>query len=159
MIPVYQDTFGHQEGNCAWACIASIFELCLDDLRGERSGPTDYNLRVWTEENLPDHEYHYVDRARNYHLVPGPSVPEHPYPERWCYDVPEGPFLPPEPEYWIGVIFSLEITRPPEDPYYPMPGLHAVVMRGIEMVHDPHPRNPWPRPTPPIVAMSWWTTR
>jgi hypothetical protein len=154
MKPVYQDRRGYGQGNCVWACVASIFEIPLELLR--YPPPCEADLRRWTAFHQPYREFHYADLSTNYRLVDG-------YPEapgvgtsRWAYDLCEpGDYEPPEVEFWIASIPSPGLKLPVEDPYYPMPALHAVVMRGDTCVHDPNPDyriNPHPQ----VVAAEWW---
>lgn len=158
MIPVYQERFGWGEGDCVWATLASIFEIPYPEMGTERIASPHYSdVRKWTECRFPYLEYHYEDWSVNYRLVPGPSIPEHPSPTRWAYDVPDE-FEPPVEGYWMGTIHSLSLRAPLESAYYGMPGLHAVVMKGRKLVHDPNPHNVHEKP-PQLVMASWWTER
>lgn len=157
MKPVYQDRFGLGQGNCAWACVASLFEISLDDLRFPP--PTDDNLREWTNLNMPDTEFHYRDLGFNYRVVEGYPDVEGVGTGRWAYDLPDE-WDPPAADYWLASVNSLGLKRPVEDSYYPMPALHMVVMRGRDLVHDPNPKYAARMPyTPTVVAQSWWTKK
>lgn len=151
MRPVFQDRFGYGEGNCAWACVASILEIDLDDLRFPP--PTDADLLAWTEQHT-SLRYNFVDLGTNFRVVGGfpdaPSVGT----GRWTYDLP-AEWTPPPTEFWMATINSLGLERPVSDPYYPMPALHAVVMQGRKIAHDPNPAYALPY-DPTVVAMSWW---
>ena len=53
MKPIEQTIFGFERGNCMQACIASIFEVPLDDIPnfmkdGERN--YEYNLKKWCKD-------------------------------------------------------------------------------------------------------------
>lgn len=147
MIPVFQDRFGFGTGNCAWACVASILGVDLDALRFPP--PTTEDLLAWTQENTSFY-YNWADLGSNYRLVDLEGIGE-----RWTYDLPEE-WTPPPVEFWMGTIFSPGLERDVSDPYYPMPALHAVVMRGRELIHDPNPAYEVPY-EPTVVGMSWWT--
>jgi hypothetical protein len=154
---VYQDKFGHGEGNCAWACVASIFDLDIEAVRYP-AGPSLDDLRLWTKNHYPALTLHGRDLGFNYRIVRGgykrvPRVGT----GRWTYDIPVT-WTAPTPGYWLASIFSLKLKRPIEDPYYPMPNLHMVVMKGRELVHDPHPSYAELVPYQPTVVMqTWWT--
>jgi hypothetical protein len=80
-----------------------------------------------------------------------------PVPERWTYDLPET-WEPPVDYHWLASIYSPRLKRPVEDPYYPLPALHMVVMKGPVMVHDPNPDYADQVPYEPTVVMqTWWT--
>lgn len=158
MKPVYQDRFGYGEGNCVWACIASIFEIPLESLHGERAGPCDADLTKWTDRAMPHLEYRYEDCAYDYELVPGPSTEKHPHPERWTYKVP-ATFKPPPVQFWGATVWSPKLKHPIDSPWYGMPGLHMVVMEGDKMIHDPNPNYTHDELYSPVVAKSWWTAR
>lgn len=150
---VYQDRFGNGKGNCAWACIATIFGLSLDDLRYPPPYTTD--ILRWTEETYPGLAYNNVDHGRNYRIVEGfPDVPGVGS-GRWTYDLPDD-YDPPPAEFWMATVFSPGLKRGVEDPYYPMPGLHAVVMQGKTLYHDPNPAYETPRDVTPVVMKTWW---
>jgi hypothetical protein len=158
MIPVFQDSFGFGNGNCAWACIASIFELSIEDVQ-DGGPPTDDDLVRWTRKHFPALAYQILDLGYDYDVVHG-------YPDckgvgtgRWTYKVRET-WEPPDASvtdgYWMATVPSQTLKRPIKDPYYPMPALHAVVMKGRECVHNPNPKN-FLDPNPQVIMQSWWT--
>lgn len=158
MIPVYQHSFGYGKGSCAWACVASIFEVSIESLKIDKiMPPTDTDLAKFTACRWPAIQFHYEDLACDYELIDGPSVPEHPHPKRWSYAAPET-FEPPPVEFWMATVFSPGLKRPVGDPYYPMPALHAVVMQGDKLAHDPNPNYTHSELYSPVVAKSWWTS-
>lgn len=167
MIPVFQDRHGFGQGNCVWACVASIFEIPLDTLRYPPADDAD--LEAWTVKNRPSLVFHHLDFAYDFEVVEGyPDIGDLGGTGRWSYKVPEeweapfdpGPWITPAPlDFWIASIPSPGLERPVEDPYYPMPALHAVVMYGKELVHDPHADYECPRKIETVERCSWWTRR
>lgn len=159
MKPVFQDTFGHGNGNCAWACVASIFELSLPEAQGVFGPPDESELRIWTRMKLPDMTFHSIDLGYDYEVVDGYPDCEGVGTGRWTYKV-AADWEPPDASatggYWMATIPSQKLVRPVEDPYYPMFALHAVVMFGRLCVHDPNPNNR-PDPSPLVVDQHWWT--
>lgn len=153
MIPVTQTTLYDPDddtrGNCIAACIASIFETDIDhiDLRG---GPTWHDIWDWTEKYMPDLKFFNQDYGTNYRVEDGV----------WKYDFPEPDTVkhPPgfEDDYWILSAESPRIILQSGE-FKGMPGLHAVVMKGNDIVWDPHPNakeegqqvGRW-------VQRSWW---
>lgn len=158
MKPVFQDSFGFANGNCAWACTASIFELPLEDFpRPPFSGNQAWF--DWTKANKPHLSFNNVDLGYDYDIVDGfPDVPNWGT-GRYTYKVREK-WEPPDARatggYWIAIVPSQGLARPAEDAYYPMPALHAVVMLSRECVHNPHPSHTL-EPYPKVVAQTWWT--
>ncbi len=159
MRPVFQDQFGYGSGNCAWACIASIMECEIDDLgcRGLAS-PTDPDIDKLTELRWPGLESRHEDCAYDFEMVAVPLDWGGDLGVRWTYKVP-GRWTPPTQGHWMASIFSPGLTRPKSDPYYPLPALHAVVMRGAEKVHDPHPDYADTELLSPVVMKYWWEPR
>jgi len=159
MKPVYQDTFGHGNGNCAWAVVASIFELSLKDAQGAFGPPCSEDLDLWTRMHMPGYKYHNLDLGYDFEIVEGYPDCEGVGTGRWTYKVRDE-WEPPDASatdgYWFGTIPSQRLVRPVSDPYYPMPALHAVVMRGRVCVHDPNPNNHLD-PHPRVLELSWWT--
>lgn len=155
MKPVYQNQLGWGAGDCAWACVASIFELELADLGIEQiAPPCDADLRKWTECRFPNVRFCYEDICTDFDLVEAdPSWGGDAF--RWVYKVPSD-FEPPPVEYWMASVFSLGLQPPPEYPYYPFPGLHAVVMRGKDLAHDPNPRYTNDMLYSPVLMKTWW---
>jgi hypothetical protein len=149
--PVFQDRFGWGEGSCAWACIASIFELPLAQFERCRP-PNDSDIQKWTECALPHLMVASRDVATNYRMIYSPYVGL-----KWTYDV-AGVCEPPTDDYWIATVHSNAVKSPPESDWWPMPGLHAVVMHGSEFVHDPNPKYQG-MPLPPMVSQLWWLPR
>lgn len=158
MNQVYQRFLGRWgEGDCAWAALASLFEEPLDSFHyAHLQAASEADVRKLSELRWPHLEFHYRDVCENYHLVPGPSVYGHEWAERWAWDWPES-WEPPHDGYWIATVASQTLQRPESDPYYGMPALHAVVMKGNRLAHDPNPRNQFKMM--PLAAMSWWTDR
>lgn len=158
MKKVYQDRFGF-EGNCVWACISSVFDIPLDELRFPPASVQ--ALEAWSEANLPHLKFRNQDLATNFRLEGDFPHAEGVGTERWAYDLPER-WYPPKAAatggYWLASVYSLGMEREENDPYYPLPSLHMVVMRGRELVHDPNPnyadRVPY---TPTVVMKTWWT--
>lgn len=153
MRPIYQDRFSYGNGNCFWACVASIMEIPLDNLR--YGPPYDHEVAAWTKREQPYLTHHSVHLGRNYRLVDHPPSPGHPHPQRWVYDDAGDDWEPPTDDYWIGTIWSPGLKRPKDDPYLCRP-LHAVVMLGRDVVHDPNPNYKEPRMTG-LVGQTWWT--
>lgn len=155
VIPVDQTSFGYGEGDCAWACLASIFEEPLESFGYDKlMAPNDPDLAKLTACRWPHLECHTVDLGHDYRLVDGPSVPGHPHPQRWTYE-PASRWVPPTDDYWMATVFSQSLKHPPESPYYGMAALHAVVMHGDRLAHDPNPRNE--QKMMPLVMQTWWT--
>lgn len=159
MIPVFQDRFDYGFGNCAWACIASILEQPLEDVQGGRRPPSIADLIEWTAEYVPELSFNSLDLCYNFRPVNGyPDVPELGT-ERWTYDIHKD-WEPPDASatdgYWIASVPSQTLKRPVEDPYFPMPSLHAVVMHGRYCVHDPNSYNRID-PEPQVSMQYWWT--
>jgi hypothetical protein len=154
MIPVYQRHIGEfGKGDCAWAALASLFEEPLESFHYDMlEAPSNEDERKLTECRWPHLEYHFRDLALNLRLEECYGAGG----ERWHYDYPET-WEPPVPGFWIASIESQSLKRPVTDPYYPMPALHAVVMHGRDLAHDPNPNNEF-RLTP-MVGQSWWTKR
>jgi hypothetical protein len=152
---VYQDRFGYGEGNCAWACVATLFGVGLDRLR--LPPPSDSELMAWSKGAAPMLEFHNRDLATNYRIEEGYEDVEGVGTGRWAYDVPDE-WEPPVPGFWLASVNSPGLKRPVEDPYYPMPALHMVVMCGRDMYHDPNPRYADLVPyEPTVVGQTWWT--
>lgn len=166
MIPVFQDRFGGDSspeggGNCAWACVASILELDFAEVR-HLPPPSGADLMQWTREQRPDLEFTNVNLRYGYQTVPGPPGiaswdGPHAF-ERWHYSVRDE-FEAPESDFdaWMATIHSPGLASTADDPYFPMPQLHAVVFSGRELAHDPNPAYECPRRTPQVLEMSWWT--
>lgn len=152
MKPVFQDRKGFGQGNCVWACIASIFEIPLDTLR--YPPPFTEDVLAWTKEHYPALEFHNVDLGFDYRLRDVPGIPEGE--QRWHYRL-RRKWEPPTDDYWIASVDSQGLMRPVEDPYYPMPALHAVVMKGRDLVHDPNDSYPLGSYKPKVVMQSWWS--
>jgi hypothetical protein len=157
MIPVFQNKFGFGEGNCAWACLASVFELSLDSMPTEPPYPQDWF--DWTQENVPHLVYTNKDLAYDYELRGSFPKTKDFGTKRWTYKVNlqwEPPDASATGGYWIATVPSQRLKRPVEDPYYPLPALHAVVMLDRECVHDPNPHNTLD-PSPLVIQQTWWT--
>jgi hypothetical protein len=148
MKPVFQTKFDWGQGNCAHACIASIFELPLEEVDATLKDSYAQTIIDWTKQHLPHLEFHNRDLAYNYQVTKN---------EKWTYDVPKE-WNPPTDEYWMAAVESRGLKRPDDDPYYPLPALHAVVMHGRELVHDPNPKYQG-LPLTPMVMQSWWTLK
>lgn len=160
MKPVFQDTFGHGQGNCAWACVASLFELSLPEAQ-QHFGPPDFqDLREWTKLFRPELEYKYIDLGYDYEIVDGFPDCEGVGTGRWTYKI-AADWEPPDASltdgYWLATVPSQKLVRPVSDPYYPMAALHMVVMRDRVCVHDPNPNNDLIR-HPQVIDLHWWET-
>lgn len=132
----------------------------MADLHIEKIMPAaDEDLAKWTECRFPEYEFHWKDLCYDYDTVPAdPSWGGDPY--RWTYKVPLT-WEPPPADYWMASVYSPALTRPPEDPYYPFPALHAVVFRGDKLAHDPNPQyGPEDQKGYSVVLrQTWWTRR
>ncbi len=118
--------------------MASIFEIEEADLKlYDFLAPDKDDTRKWTELVHPELEFHDEDCAYDFELIDA-DLAWGGDPQRWTYKVPDS-FEAPTARFWIASVFSPGLTRPTTDPYYPMPALHAVVMRGKKLVHDPNP--------------------
>jgi hypothetical protein len=116
MIPVYQDKFGKPEGNCFAACVASILELSLHDIRGWASAYTAFCTRIEKGEAEEEDESWWLTFQEfldplGYHAV-------------WFADPWNAP-----------VGWAIAQGHGPR-------GLdHSVIVNSGELVHDPHPKN------------------
>jgi hypothetical protein len=155
VIPVYQDRFGFGQGNCAWACLASIFERPIEDFH-DRGIAYFEEICAWTKAEYPFLRYNERDLGFNWRMEGEYAVHPEWGTQRHAYDIPDT-FEPPVEGYWKATIFSPGLTRPEDDPYYPMPGLHAVVFKGDELVHDPNPNYALGSYEPRVVRLGWWT--
>lgn len=165
MIPVYQQHFGWGEGDCTWACLASIFEEPLESFAYSKvMALSDGDLMKLTEQRWPHLEYVHADLATNYRIVDGPYDVPGVGSQRWAYDLPRpDKWAPPlcgaTDYFYLGSVHSQKLMHPVESPYYGMPGLHSVVMHGREVAHDPNPNNdPYGEPLP-IVGIGFWVQR
>lgn len=149
MIPIFQTKFGYGEGNCAHACIASIFELPLKLVDFEVADWDE--IQAWTALNFPELTVGEIDLAFNV---------EEKSNGRWAYEVPNT-WEPPTGAYWMASVNSRNLQRPESDPYYPMPALHAIVMKGRQIAHDPNPNNPYMIGGSPerVVMQTFWTKK
>lgn len=146
-------------GNCVQACVASIFEL------SEARAPAQGYVAEWTALNYPGLQYVAlsVDPTS---VEPTPLghfgywiATVHTQTEGftdlcgrcWEYEGNEhGPPIagPPRPCPLCGESYGLEKgTRP---------GYHAVVMKGMQVEHDPSPNVDWDRERV-YVGAAWWT--
>lgn len=143
MRPVYQTKFNYGEGDCFSACVASIFEVLLS---AATMRPYPDDIVAWTQRNYPALEYVSIDLCTNYKA----------HEDRWTYDLADiNTIAPPTRGYWIASVPSLRLKRPPSDPYYPMPALHAIVMRGAAQVHDPNPNYGTPNYSQIAASLYW----
>lgn len=157
MIPVYQEHFGWGSGDCAWAALASIFEEPLESFEydnGRLEALSDGDLKKLTEVRWPHLKFLYLDLARNYRVAEVAGR------DRWAYDLPTpDEWWPPTDGYYFGSVHSQKLRAPEDSDWYGMPGLHAVVMKGRTVAHDPNPTNaPYPDPVP-ITGCGWWVQR
>jgi len=113
MKPIFQTSYGKGQGNCLGACVASILEL--DEIPEYRNTSCQLaDLHNW----LLERGIHLlrIDKSLN------PEGDGDPHPEI------EWPIMSAISNgYWIASGIS------------PRGILHAVVMKGTDMVHDPHP--------------------
>lgn len=156
MKPVYQRHLTWGAGDCAWACLASIFEEPLDSFCYDRLEALDAgDLAKLTECRWPHLRFYEEDCCYDFELVDAdPAWGGDP--QRWTYKVPKT-FEPPTDGYWMASVASPRLKRPTEDPYYPMPALHAVVFKGDQLVHDPNPN--YNVEYDRIHMKSWWEER
>lgn len=117
MIPVEQ----RYDFDCTQACLASIFECEYGDAPvlwepGAEREPADwlFVLNGWLRER--------GFGLQNFHWTKG----DRPVSSPWSFV-----------GYWLGGVYSPRFSDPdrPDEP-----GGHTVVMRGSELVWDPHPR-------------------
>jgi len=156
LIPVNQTKFGYGQGNCAAACIASIFERDIENIDLVHAYNSD--IMKWTRDNRPDLDYHNIDLAQNFRAVDGFPECEFYGTQRYTYDLPDS-WQPPTLGFWMASVYSPGLKRPVEDAYYPLPGLHAVVFQGDKLAHDPNPAYadlPNDRYDDQMVMMTWW---
>lgn len=119
MIPVFQTRFASPDdpalppGNCFAACIASILEISLDEV----PWPT-------SEERGGDGWADYMQRLSEWLACRGLAILDAPLPRPWC----STDALEASPLIWIAGGLS------PRGSFS-----HAVVCRGPNMIHDPHP--------------------
>lgn len=86
MKPVYQTKFGNKEGNCLAACIASIFELRLEEVPNFIEGDTgngEWHQKLWDFLHSLEHDhvfYYIADPYKvptfpkgRYHIIGGIS--------------------------------------------------------------------------------------
>lgn len=151
MRPVFQDAFGWNQGNCVWACVASVFELPLEQFQG-LGPPNGEDLAKWTEVALPGLEIHDVDLRQNYRMLYTPYSGL-----KWTCDPPQE-WRPPHGGYWLAVVESHAVRCPPDSDWWPGPGLHCVVMRGSELAHDPNPAYQG-KPAQTPLRQLWWTPK
>jgi hypothetical protein len=139
MRPVTQDRFykpPFSRGNCVASCIASIFEVPLVSV-DIPDGPSATRISQWTNENYPLLRYVEIDKCTNFRIVETDADGD-----LWRYDFPEEE---PEPPFLNGLMYWMAFCISPrvvnsQGPYRGMPGQHAVVMKGRELVWDPHPQ-------------------
>lgn len=151
MRPVDQTTFfveGESRGNCMAACIATIFELSLEEV--DVPDATSFaEMCAWTSTRFDGAlEFHEVDHGVDYRVIEDGE-----FGDRWTYDLTEDPPAPPTFGLWIAGVQSPRIVHE-TGPWRGMPGLHAVVMRGGQLAHDPHPQRDMG--IGPIVTSMWW---
>lgn len=162
MKPIYQrfvGQWGRGKGDCAWAALASIFEEPLMSFGYDKlEAPCDEDLKKLTECRWPHLEFHREEVSKNWRLVDASPTLGYEYGQRWHYDPAEPEDWEPPADYWLGTVFSQRLKHPEDSSYYGMPGLHAVVMHGREVAHDPNPQKPYEEPLP-LVMMTWWTLR
>jgi hypothetical protein len=146
---------GKGRGNCVAACLASIFGLSLAEVEeGLSDGPTANGLMAWTESRFPWLECRNTDHSENYREVEPPSD-EHPE-GTWTYDLPSVRPEAPTLGLWMASVVSPRgVLR--HGPYRGSPILHAVVMRGGNLVWDPHPRRA--EGVGALVERTWWLAR
>jgi hypothetical protein len=121
MIPIEQTTLGGDStmpgvrGDCLRACVASVFELPIEDVPHFVAEDDWWNAwRRWTEDRgfILGNAFHSFEDDDPTNLNGHPS----------------------EGIYWIATVKSPRLVK--EDG---TPGLHVVVMRGGELAWDPHP--------------------
>lgn len=146
------------KGNCVAACVASIFGVTLGWLeeKGIVPGSGFQDVASWTSEHWPGLEYRERDLCTNFRVVEGEGRGGED--DRWEYDLPdpETHHDPPACGYWIAHVVSPRGFLK-SGPYRGMPIQHAVVMRGANMVWDPHPQRDMG--VGQLVGMGWWIVR
>jgi hypothetical protein len=126
-------------------------QFTLEDLR--YPPPYDDDIAEWTSKNLPGMYYHSRDLCTNYRMDDETG--------KWSYDYPTDSLVPPVAGFWMAAIPSPGLKLPPEDPYYPMPALHAVVFKGSRLYHDPNPKykGHWVNKFPVVLRLNWWSDK
>jgi hypothetical protein len=143
---------GDGRGNCVAAALASIFRLDLDDV-DVPDGCSDGEIAAWSNARYPWLECRHVDHGVNYRVLEeGPQG-------RWTYDLPDEPPVPPTPGIWKAAVISPSGLLVAAGPWRGTPILHAVVMRGADLVWDPNPNYDWTTAAPTVVMSTWWTAR
>lgn len=120
MIPVFQDKFGEEEGNCMAACVASIFEMRLRDV------PNFVKHDDWFKR-FCDFSRDAAGHEVVYHVVDGVD-PESGEP---FVDLPDWTNLPNR----LKNLHPYHIVSGPSERGL----LHATVGWRGEILHDPHP--------------------
>lgn len=142
-------------GNCVAAAVASVFGLPLDvvEHQGLKPGVGFQSVADWTRERCPALEYREQDFCTNFRCVEIEGEGD-----RWEYDLPDPQEIPAPPTcgYWIAHVISPRGLLA-DGPYRGMPIQHAVVMRGGELVWDPHPQRDMG--VGARVGMGWWVAR
>lgn len=155
MIPINQTSFYDPEdetrGNCLHACIASIFHLEIDSI-GLPDICYAQDVINWTNQRYSGWQCINQDWCTNYQVASEPTD-ERPQ-GGWVYHDPEY-LVAPHYGYWIGAIYSPRIKLEKSNPYWPRSGYHAVVMKGYNCVHDPHPEGNIDFEGPVLNGI-WW---
>ena len=135
--PVYR-------GNCVQACVASLFDLPIDSVP-DMHGRTDQMLNEWLSVHYPG----VVVQSRDETPASGDDFPHrHGY---WIATV-ESPRFTEQCSYHVAENDDGTPKGEPMPPFWyfkddcphckgtgTRPGYHAIVMKGREVVHDPHP--------------------
>ncbi len=145
----FYDPLEETRGDCVAACVATIFELPLEevDIRG---GASFQDVCDWTKAFKPHLRYNERDLCTNHRIVS--EDPE----TIWAFDLPDPSEAidPPTDGLWIAHVVSPRGLLK-HGPYRGMPIEHAVVMCGPEMVWDPHPDRH--QGVGRMTGMGWWT--
>jgi hypothetical protein len=137
---------GNGGGDCVAACLATIFEIPLDEV-GIADGPSATELADWTRRRYPWLECREQDHGKDYREVEGGL---------WTYDIPEESPAPLTGGIWMASVVSPSgLLR--HGPYAGSPVLHCVVMRGRQCAWDPSPSRD--ECFGVVVLQTWWVAR
>lgn len=117
-----------KRGNCVAACLASLFEVPIEDC----AGVIYYNqLCEWTKERFPALSVDQVGVGDSWGQTRDPEAYLEWPTEHFCFG------------YWMATVWSPRVVDLVGDDGYMEWGLHAVVMRGSDLAWDPFPGADW----------------